>query len=170
MSLDLLFFRLVHVLGGIFWLGAGVFSAVYLMPSLAAARVKNGPLFAELERRGYFVVLPVMAVLTMLSGVRLLAVTSGGFRAEYLGSAQGLAYAIGGVASVLAFLVAMFVGRPSNQRAGQLQGTLATLPSEHQAVARTEIAALRRRGTVATAVAILALVVSAGLMAIARYV
>lgn len=169
MSIEVLLLRLIHVLGGIFWLGAGLFSAVFLMPSLAAARVNPGPLFAELERRRYFLLLPTVAVLTMLSGIRLLGITSGGFHIAYFSTAQGLAYAVGGASSLIAFTVSILVSRPSNQRAGELQASLADLAGEQLGAVQHEIAALRRRGGIATSIAVVTLVLSGALMAVARY-
>lgn len=169
MPTEVLILRLLHILGGTFWLGAGFFSAVFLMPSFAAARMNPGPLFAELERRRYFLLLPIVAVLTMLSGLRLLAITSGGFHEAYFATAQGLAYAIGGVSSLVAFAVSMLVSRPSNQRAAQLQATVPDLAGERLRDVQAEIATLRRRGGIATSVAVATLVLSGALMAVARY-
>lgn len=169
MSTEILILRLIHILGGIFWLGAGLFSAVFLMPSVAAARMNPGPLFAELERRRYFVLLPIVAILTMLSGIRLLAITSGGFHEAYFATAQGLAYASGGASSLVAFAVSMVVSRPSNQRAAQLQANVPDLAGERLSAVQAEIARLRRRGGIATSVAVATLVLSGALMAVARY-
>ncbi len=169
MSIEVLALRLVHILGGIFWLGAGVFSSVFLLPSLTAARVNPGPLFAELERRRYFTVLPVVAILTMLSGARLLAIASGGFQSSYFATGQGLAYATGAVLSLLTFTLALAVSRPSNARAAALQESLGAVAAERQTEVQQRIATLRRRGAVATTIAVVMLTASGALMAVARY-
>lgn len=123
MPLEILLLRLVHVLGGIFWAGGGIYGALFVTPALIAAGPAAAPIIADMQRRKLFTVLPVVAILTMLSGLRLLWIVSGGFGAAYFGTRQGLTYALAGGASIVAFLVALTVARPAGVRLGQLAAT-----------------------------------------------
>lgn len=169
MSAELLVLRVVHVLGGIFWVGGGLYSALFIVPALAAAGPAMGPVMAELQRRRLFTVLPVVAVLTMLSGLRLLWIVSGGFAAAYFSRATGLTYAVSGAASLAGFLIAMVVARPASMAAGVLQQLLATVAPEARAEATRRLEALKRRAAVGTAAAVWLLVIAALGMAVARY-
>lgn len=166
---ELIVLRLLHVLGGIFWVGGGLYSTLFIVPALAKAGPATGPIMAELMRRKLFTVLPVVALLTMLSGLRLLWIVSGGFTGDYFGTASGLTYAIAGGASIVGFLAAMFFARPAGVRLGALMPTLAALTGEAKTKAEAEAAALRVTNARWTAVAMGLLAVSAVGMAVARY-
>ena len=73
MTAELIFLRLVHILGATFWLGSGLFTTFFLVPALGQVGPAGaGPVMGALKQRGLFTVLPVMALLTILSGARLL--------------------------------------------------------------------------------------------------
>ncbi len=166
---ELIVLRLVHVLGGIFWVGGGLYSTLFIVPALAKAGPAAGPIMAELMRRKLFTVLPVVALLTMLTGLRLLWIVSGGFGTDYFATTSGLTYAFSGGASIVGFLGAMFFARPAGVRLGALMPTLASLTGEARAKAETEAATLRNQNARWTAIAMGLLTVSAVGMAVARY-
>ena len=163
--------RLVHILGGIFWVGSGIFTSFFLIPALAASGSGAGQIMAGLQRRKLFTVLPIVAVLTILSGLRLMWLTSGGFAPAYFASSNGRTYAASGVAAIIAFLLSLLVARPAAIRTASLGASRASAPDD-AARARIDgqLAALRRRGEVASAIAVTLLILGAAGMAIARYV
>jgi hypothetical protein len=170
MAAELLVLRLVHVLGGVFWLGTVLFNTFFLLPALAAAGPAAGPVMAGLQQRRMMTALPVVAVLTMLAGFRLMWIVSGGFSAAYLDSPSGRVFVLGAVAAVLAFTVGMAVARPAMMKAGQLAGRLAAAPDEPtRAALGAELKALRSRGTRANAVVVSFLLLSGATMAVGRY-
>lgn len=170
MHIELLVLRILHVVGGIFWVGGGLYSTLFVVPALAVAGPATGPIMAELQRRKLFTVLPLVALTTMLSGVRLLWIVSGGFSGSYFATGPGLTYAVSGAASIVGFLVAMFVSRPASVRLGALAPTIAGLQGEAKATAEREMQSLKSTATVGTAVAVLLLTAAAVGMAVARYV
>lgn len=169
MASEIIILRLIHVLGGIIWVGSGVFTAVFLAPALRTSGTPPGPLFAALGQRRMFVVLPAVALLTILSGSRLLAIVSGGFTKAYMNSATGRTLAWSGVAAIVAFLLSLLIARPALVRGGQLAAAAAKAPEADRARLSREAAILQRRGGMASTVAVTLLVVAATGMAIARY-
>lgn len=169
MTAELLLLRLIHILGGIFWLGTGLFSALFLAPALAMSGVDAGRVFAALQQRRFFTILPLVAVLTIASGLRLLWIGSGGVDARYFATATGATYGYSGAATIVAFLLSMLISRPSAARAGQLAAALASAPETGPARLASEIEALRRRGLVAGNIAMALLILGAAGMAVARY-
>ena len=167
---ELILLRLVHVLGGIFWVGSGLFSAIFLAPSLVAAGPAAGKIMAELQRRRMFVVLPTVAVLTILSGLRLMWIASNGFGQSYFASRSGAVYATSGAASIIAFLIALLIARPAAQRGGLLARSLATIAegAERSAV-EADLSRVQRRGALASAAAMWLLLLAAAGMAVGRY-
>ena len=170
MSAEILVLRLVHILGGIFWLGSGLFTTFFLIPALGrVGPAAAGPVMGALQARRLFVVLPVVALLTMLSGFRLLHIASGGFAAGYFSSRPGQTLLWSGIAAVLAFLLSLLVARPAAVRAGALGASLATLPEPERGARAAEMARLQRRSGGASVAAMVLLIGAAAGMAVARY-
>ena len=170
MTAEILVLRLVHVLGGIFWLGSGMFTSFFLLPALAGAGPAAGAVMAGLQRRRLFTLLPVVAVLTMLSGLRLMWITSSGFAASYFETARGMTFASSGSAAIVAFVVGMALARPAAMRAAALGASVAAAPDESSRGALlAQLERARHRAAVAHGAAIGLLVIAAAGMAIARY-
>ncbi len=169
MASEIILLRLIHVLGGIMWVGSGVFTAVFLIPALRASATPPGPLFAALGQRRMFLVLPTFAVLTILSGARLLAIVSGGFSHAYMTSTSGRTLAWSGVAAILAFVLSLLVARPAAVRGGKLSAAIASAPAAERARLLRELARVQRLGGIASTIALTLLVIAASGMAVARY-
>jgi uncharacterized membrane protein len=170
MSSELVVLRIVHVLGGIFWVGSGLFTTVFLAPALGQLGPAGaGPVMGALQQRRLFTILPVVAVLTILSGVRLLQIASGGFSPVYFDSRTGQTFLWSGVAAVIAFLLSLLVARPAMVRMGQLSASMATMPEAERGARSAEIGRLRRRSGLASIAATVLLIGAAVGMAVARY-
>ena len=170
MSTELLVLRIVHILGGIFWLGSGLFTTFFLVPALGRlGPAAAGPVMGALQQRRLFTILPVVALLTIISGARLLQIVSGGFAPAYFASRPGQTLLWSGVAAVGAFLLSILVARPAAVRSGELSASLATMPDAERAARLTEVEHLRRRSGLASTVAMVLLIGAAIGMAVARY-
>ena len=169
MLAELLVLRLVHVVGGVFWVGSGMFTAFFLVPALAAAGPSAGQVMGELQRRRLFSILPAVALLTILSGARLLWITSGGLSEAYLASAMGRTFVGSALAALLAFVVGLLVVRPAGARAAAIGASLAATPEPERASRVAEMNASRQRAAAWGAVALALLLVAAAGMAIARH-
>lgn len=171
MIAELLLLRLLHILGGILWLGSGLFTTFFLIPALGRLGPgAAGPVMGALQQQRLFSVLPAVAVVTLLSGLRLLHLVSAGFSNAYLETTMGRTFLWSGVAAVLAFALSLMVARPAALRAGTLGAGLASLPETERAGRAAEVERLRRRSGAASAIATSLLVGAAAGMAIARYV
>lgn len=170
MSAELIVLRLIHILGGILWVGSGLFTVFFLTPALnRIGPATAGPLMGALQQRHMFTVFPIVAVLTILSGIRLLHIVSGGFAASYFDSRTGQTFLWSGIASIVAFMLGIFVARPIGMRTGQLAASIATLPEEQRGARVAEVERLKRRGAVVSMTAMVLLIGAAVGMAIARY-
>lgn len=170
MTAEIIVLRLVHVLGGIFWVGSVTFNAVFLLPTLAALGPGAGPVMAGLQQRRMTTVLPIVAVLTILSGLRLMQVTSAGFADDYFASGPGIAYSVGGLLAITGFAVGMVFTRPAMARAGSLAAQMAGVADDAaRSALGAEIARLRSRGTRGNVVMVALVGLAAVTMAVARY-
>jgi len=170
MTAELIVLRLVHILGGIFWLGSGLFTSLFLVPALARLGPAGaGPVMGALQQRRLFTVLPLVAVATSLSGLRLLHIASNGFTPAYFGTSTGRTFLWSGIAAIVAFLFSLIVVRPAMLRANTLGASMATLADAERGTRAAEVERLRRRGASGNVVAILLLVFAGAGMAVARY-
>ena len=141
---------------------------MFLIPAIAAAGPAGGVVMANLQKRKLFTVLPVVAILTMLSGVRLMQIVSGGFAGSYFSTPMGRMYTIAAALAILGFLIGIIISRPSAVKLAKLQAS-AVSDKQSKDMINTEIKSLQSRVAMSGAMATLLIVLSAAGMAIARY-
>ena len=165
---ELLILRLIHILGGIVWVGAGIFSTLFLAPAMkAAGPAAAGALMGNLQKRRMFTFMPVVATLTLLSGLRLMWIVSAG-DSHWFTHGVGHTYAVSGALAIIAFMTGLLVGRPAMVKAGKLAESAASDGASKERLA-AEMVKLQKRAGLATGVATIMLVLAAAGMAIARY-
>jgi uncharacterized membrane protein len=169
MHAELLVLRLVHILGGIFWLGSGLFTTFFLLPAMSSAGPAASQIMLELTKRRLFVVLPTAAVLTILSGVRLLMIASGGFSRDYFGLISGKTYTLAGIAATLAFLLSLIVARPAAVRVGALAQQVGSAGPGDRDRITAEMQVLQARVKSSSVIAMGLLILAGAGMAVARY-
>ncbi|SRR6266566_4993444 len=171
MRAELLVLRLVHILSGIMWVGAGMYTSFFLVPALSSSPAVMGQVMQGLQRRRVLLVLQIVAGLTILSGLRLLWIDSAGFAAGYFGSGTGRTFAISAGAAIIAAVLSFGVAQPAVIRAGAISASLASSADAGERARLTaQLDRLRRRGTIASALAVGFGLLAASGMAIARYV
>lgn len=167
---EIVMLRLVHVVGGVFWVGSMMYLTFFLMPAMADIGPAAGQLGAAFQRRKVFVWLPLVALLTILAGLRLLMIDSASFASGYFATNTGKLYLGGGIAAIVAFLIGVTVNRPAMTRLTALGETLAGADEAARARIGAEMAALRARSGTGAKVVTWLLIIAAATMAVARYV
>ena len=171
MSLTLLVLRVIHVVGGVIWAGTAIFVAVFLLPSMGDAGPAGAPVMAALTKRKLFVIVPIIAVLTMAAGIWLLYIASDGFHLAYFSTRHGATYLIGGSCAVLGFLTFLVINNPALARMGVLQPLIAKAASDaDRGPLLAELGALRARAGMGTRITATLLFAAALAMALGRYV
>lgn len=162
--------RLVHIVGGVYWAGTVFFFTSFLEPSLRSLGPDGGKVMARMVERGYLKVMPAVAIVTILSGLWLLWIASGGFDPGYMGSAIGMSLSTGGALSILALIVGLGFLRPAGMRLAAIGQALAQETSESARTAlQAEMGQLRARVALGGKIVFGLLVVAVALMAVARY-
>jgi len=169
MAGELLVLRLLHVMGAILWVGGMSFSTFFVMPAVAQAGPAAGPVMAGFQRRKVFVWMPVIAIVTILSGFRLLMIVSSNFSSAYLSTPTGRTFTISAVIGLLAFLIGMIVTRPEMTRMGLLSAEAANATEARRAEIQAELATIRARNARITLLVTILLLIAAAGMAVARY-
>ena len=170
MSLGFVISRVLHILLGASGAGTLIFNALFLAPALAEAGPDGAKVMAGVQRRRFMDVMPVVALLTILSGLWLYWRASGGFNAAWSRSPMGMAYGMGGIPAIVAFGIGVGVMRPAMMRAGRIvsQVTQASDPAQRESL-MAPLPGLRRRSANAGRAVALLLALTVALMAVARY-
>ena len=170
MSLGFVLIRLLHILLGAFWAGTLISNALFLAPAIGEAGPDGAKVMAGILRRRFLDVMPIVALLTILTGVWLYWRISGGFDPGWSRSPIGMAYGVGGILAIVAFGTGVGVLRPAMLRIPKLAGEAAQAkdPAAREALT-AQIAGLRRRSTTAGRIVALLLALATGFMAVARY-
>jgi uncharacterized membrane protein len=170
MHAEIIILRAIHILGGVFWVGAFLYQSLFLMPALATAGPAAGVVMGGLMRRKLPIVMLAAALLTILSGVRLLMIDSVNFTGAYFGSPVGRTFSTAGGLAILAFIFGVATVRPAMLKAAALGQQLATAPDDAARARITEeMAATRKRGVVGNWVVMILLLLAVLGMATARY-
>jgi len=162
--------RLIHIVGGVFWVGSVMMTTAFLFPTVRAMGAQGGRVMQELTgRRRLPVYMNVAAGLTMLSGLvmygRLAAATNGG----WAGTRVGITLGIGALATILAAIVGGAVVGRIGRTLGKLGESVQAAggpPSPEQAA---QMEALQQRMGRALRVVAALLVIAVACMAVARY-
>jgi uncharacterized membrane protein len=168
----LLLLRLVHIVVGVFWVGAVAFVAFFLVPSLEAAGPAGGAVMRQLtQQRRMPAWLSASGGLTILAGLLLYWHDSGGFSsAEWMRSGPGLTFGVGAVLAIAGIGVGTGVNVPAARELGVI---MARAQVAGGAPAPDDLAAARRlqaRLATGARVSAVLLLLAAAAMSVARYV
>ena len=161
--------RFAHVFFGAIWVGMMAFQVFFLGPALAEAGPDAGKVMSALMKRRIPVIMPIIALIVLISGSWLMVRTSGGNMAAYMATTMGKTYGWGGVIAILAFLLGIIGMRPLMMRSMKLMQGMASAPPDQRPAMQAELAKLRDRGNLLGKVVAAMLLVTLGAMAVARY-
>lgn len=163
-------FRLIHIVFGALWVGAAVFAAFFLLPTVRALGPAGGPVMQQLTQvRKVPVYMMLLAILTILSGIGLYWRDSSGFTGEWMHTGTGAILGLGGLLGILAVVLGMAIVTPTAKRLGELaamQGSGGP-PAPAQV---TEMQTLQARMARFMSIVAVLLLLATAAMAIARYV
>jgi uncharacterized membrane protein len=163
-----LLLRLIHILAGVFWVGAIFLIAGFLLPTARATGREGGRFMQHLLlQRRLPIFLAIAMLLTVLSGFTLYGRLVSSTHGAWAGTPPGIAYGVGGLAAILGALVGMVVSGPAARRMAAIgQRAADGAPSAEQ---QAEIGQLQGRMVLGSRLVAGFLAVAAGAMAVARY-
>jgi hypothetical protein len=162
--------RFVHVVFGALWVGMMAFSTFFLMPAIEEAGPDGGKVMGAIQRRGLMTVMPVLAIGALVSGIWLYLRIAAGMHAEFARSPVGMAFGLGGLAAIVAWVLGMAVLRPAMMKAmtlGQSLGPSASAEERQRVIG--EARRLRARAASASRATAYLLLFAVAAMAVARY-
>ena len=169
MDYALVLFRLLHILGGVIWVGMVFFTVIFLGPAVQDAGPEGGKVMGALQKRGVMNVIPAVALATVLSGLWLYWRASLGFDPAWVHSRLGMTLSLGGFAAIVAYVIGLTVMRPSMLAAMRIMQSLGGAAEAERAQGMAEAQRLRTRGRKAGLAVLWLLLLSTAAMAVARY-
>jgi uncharacterized membrane protein len=167
----LLLMRVVHVLCGVLWVGAAVFLAFYIIPSVREAGPGAGPFMQKLGARRPPTYMLTLAALTVLSGFGLYWHDSNGFQShEWLRSGSAMVFGLGGVLAFFILILGATVIAPAGKRMAELAERMQTAGGPPAPELVAEVQQLQARLARSNNIAAVGLILATLCMAVARYV
>lgn len=165
--------RLVHILAGIFWLGATLTLAGFILPALRGSREGAGPLWrAVMQRQRLQLWINVSMTLTVLAGFALYGIDSAASSGAFARSAMGKTLGLGALLAIVAAGVMGAMSQPSGRKLAALAQRYDDAAASGTGVpsdVATAVEALQARIGRGLTIASVLLLLSATTMAIARY-
>lgn len=111
MNIIIILLRVLHIFGGIFWVGFAFVNLGFLQPTIRATGQEGQKVQQHLMGRTRLMFLVYSAAtITMLSGLFLYWILSG-FRAQFFMTSYGVVLTVGSIAGIIAWTMAVFVMR-----------------------------------------------------------
>jgi uncharacterized membrane protein len=162
--------RLIHIIGGVFWVGAVWVLVRFVEPTATAAGPEGGRFLQRFAGSGYTAAVTSAGLSTIVAGIALLWIDSDGFQGAYMASHFGVTISIGATCAVLAAVFGIGLGARNAMRlkavAATIQGQAGGPTTEQLA----EMTGIRSRLRTGSRIAAALLIVAVVCMAIARYV
>ncbi len=166
----LILFRIIHVGSAMIWFGGAIVSSFFLQPTVEALGVAGQPFMEHLmNRRKLGIMFPIVAALTVLSGAVLYWRDSGGLQLTWITTPTGLAFTIGGLAAILAFVGGGILIGPGIAEQTAVRGELAAGDGVPTAVQQERLDRADRRLKLAGRIDLPLLLLAGLAMAVARY-
>ncbi len=114
MAILMIILRIIHIIGGVFWMGVGIMQVRFVAPTAQALGPDGQKFMANLVRCTRFAaVIGAASGLTLLSGLIMYVLIYPRLQAQ---PNYGLGITIGGLFGIVAFVIAVaMIGRPTSQ-------------------------------------------------------
>ena len=167
----LIILRVVHILFGVFWVGAAMTNTLFLIPAIRAVGPAGGPVMQQIAQKQKMPTYILGAgYLTVLAGLGLYGYDSVNFTNGFARSGGGITFGLGGALAIVALLIGTFAVTPAAKRVAALGAQVAASgkpPSPEQAAEIQRLQAkLGKLSMVATSMIALTTIA----MAVARYI
>jgi uncharacterized membrane protein len=158
--------RIIHIVGGIFWVGGTLTMTFFIGPTIGATAEAGQKFVGHLMNNLKFSNrMSAAAGLTILAGFILYWIDSQGFSSPWMSSGAGRGFGIGAAFALVGLVFGILIGRTAKAMAdlgSKMQGP----PSSDQL---TQLQAIRKQQVTFSNISTVALLLAVTFMAIARY-
>lgn len=168
---SIILLRVLHIVAGVFWVGAVLLVTAFLTPAIRAVGPAGGAVMNQLAQvqRLPLYLMGAFAI-TLISGLLLYwgdARTGG---SAWLGSGPAQMFGLGGVLALAGGIVGMAVSSPAARKLGALGAAMAAAGRPPTPEELATMQQLQRRMATASVLVAILLVLATVCMAVARYV
>ena len=166
MNTLLIVLRLLHILGGVFWVGSSLMFGFFITPTVAAT-AEAGQKFLDhiVNKARVPVAITTAALLTVLAGGSMYWIDSGGLTSEWIGTGPGVGFGVGGILALTGLVFGLLIGK----NVGTLAKMAAEVKGKPTPEQLTQIQKAQKGLGIAGPVSTIALVLALACMATARY-
>jgi hypothetical protein len=170
MDTYLVVLRIVHILAGVFWVGAAFTTILFLQPTAREVGPAAGPFMAHLAGKKRLVDWVLRAAgLTILAGLLMYWRVSGGLDGDWITSPQGLSLTVGALCGIMAFALGLSVVRPTIMATLTIGRDVAASGGPPTPEQGAQLQSLQKRGKDVGQIIVPLLVIAVSGMAAARY-
>jgi len=167
---EILILRLIHILAGVFWVGAVFTNAFFVQPTAEALGPDAGRFQLRLMGPARFPAAILSAAgVTIAAGLALLWLTTNGLDPELLFGPSRVGFTVGGVVAILTFALGSLYVYPRIKRISGLMSRVMAEGRPPNADEQGEIATTRDELRVSGWVTVIGLAIAVAAMATARY-
>ena len=158
--------RLIHIIGGIFWVGAGLLMNFFIGPTLRATG-DAGKQFAGhfMTRTRVVAVMNISVYGSVLAGLWLYGIDSHWLQSAWMKSSSGIGFTIGALFGLVGFITGIMNGS-NNRKMAALGSQIQGKPTPEQAA---QLGAIQKQQAWVVPVNSWTLLLAALFMAISRY-
>ena len=169
MNLLVIILRLLHIISGVFWVGAALMLTFFISPTVGATKeAGQGFMRHFMGNTKFNLVMWTSAITAVVAGAILYWIDSNGFTSAWMSSGPGIGFGVAAVFAFLGLIVGIFQNKNSNALAklgGQVQSQ-GTPPTPEQAARLGSLSKALATGGILNATFLILATVG---MAIARY-
>jgi uncharacterized membrane protein len=161
-----LILRLVHIIGGILWVGAALMMNFFIAPTLRATGDAGKQFAGHLMAKTRFTpIVTVSAYATVIAGFLLYGIDSDWFMSPWQSSGAGVGFGVGALFGLVG-LVTGFMNGGNNRKLAQLGAQILGKPTPEQAA---QLGAIQKQQGWVVPANTYSLLLAVFFMAIARY-
>lgn len=166
MYLLVIILRLIHIMGGVFWVGGALALNFFFAPTIGATG-EAGKQFAGylLNRTRFTAAMTGGAIATVLAGFLLYGIDSNWFSSAWQSSGPGIGFSIGALFALIGLVTGIMNGN-NNRAMGRIGAQIQAKPTEEQAA---RLNTIRKQQAWVVPVNSYSLLLAVFFMAIARY-
>jgi uncharacterized membrane protein len=166
MNYLMILLRLIHIIGGVFWVGAALLLQFFVAPAVAANPEAGQKLMGQMMGKARLSArMAAAGGATVLAGAIMYWLDSDGFTSAWTRSGPGIGFGLGAVFGIIGLILGVMVGR-SNAAMMQLGGQIKGKPSAEQVA---QMGALQKQSQSLGWANSISLILAVVLMATARY-
>lgn len=166
MDILVLILRLLHIIGGVFWVGGAVAMNFFVAPTMRATGDAGKQFAGHLMGRTQFSqFLMYSGIASIVAGVILYGIDSNWFTSAWQSSGPGIGFGLGALFALIGMVTGIMNGS-NNRKMGSLGAQIQGKPTPEQAA---RLAAIQKQQAWVVPVNTYSLLLALALMAVARY-